>query len=269
MAVAGVLLLCKPAASQTSNPDSSGGRLESFEKALSTKDTADTDTATVRHHRHDDDDDHGEDGDVWGELLFFLPKEIFKICAVAYCSLPGPNYGPYPYFSVSPFTAQYQTEPGNYLVLGGTYSHIYMDIPSGQAEASVYLHSLYLGGSYQQFREKDDRLHLGAVRLGVRKALGDYVLWQNHFGWRYLKGSSGMSGYLLGTQLRIFTLDRLAYTIGYDFDFFPEYGTAFHELDAGISYYMGRMEIKAGYQARMIYQGLSLHGPCAGVNWNF
>jgi hypothetical protein len=245
--------------------------LNSFEKALSTKDTTsnDTDTAAARHHRHEDDDDYDEDGDIWGELLLFLPKEIFKLCAVAYCSLPGPNYGPYPYFSVSPFSAQYQREPGNYLILGGSYSHVYQEIPSGQAEAAIYLHSFYLGASYQQYRENGNRLHLAAARLGIRKALGDYVLWQNHFGWRYLKGGAGMSGYLLGTQFRFFTWSRLAYNIGYDFDFFPEYGTAFHEVDAGISYYMGRLELKAGYQARMIYEGPSLHGPYAGVNWNF
>ena len=46
-------------------------------------------------------------------------------------------------------------------------------------------------------------------------------------------------------------------------------GTAFNELDAGISYFIGRMEIKAGYQAKMIHQGPSLHGPYVGMNWNF
>jgi hypothetical protein len=77
-----------------------------------------------------------------------------------------------------------------------------------------------------------------------------------------------MSGFLLGMQFKIFTMERMAYNIGYDFDFFPEYGTAFHELDGGISYFVGRAELKAGYQAKMIYQGPSLHGPYAGVVWN-
>jgi len=251
---------------QTAAPDSSGSRLRSFESSL--RDTSRGDTASVRHHRQQE-EEIDTTGSLLGDIIFFLPKEILKACFEGYCSLPGPNYGPYPYSSVSVFTAQYEKEPGNYLILGGSYSHIYEDIPSGQAEASLYLHSLYLGGSYQQFREKGERLYLTAIRIGSRKALGDYVLWQNHFGWRYMRGGAGMSGYLFGTQLRIFSWDRLAYNVGYDFDFFPEYGTAFHELDAGISYYLGRMEIKAGYQAKMIYEGPSLHGPYAGVNWNF
>lgn len=266
LVLAGLSLISLSAA-DAQGPDTTGGRLKSFERSLSTKDT--TDTAAVSHYRHQDDNGPEEGGNLWGELVFFIPKLVIKGCVAAYCSLPGPNYGPYPYSSVSLFTAQQEKEPGNYLILGGYYSHVHKDIPSGQAEAGLYLHSFYLGASYQQFREKEDRLHLGAMKIGVRKALGDYVMWQNHFGWRYLKGGAGMSGYLLGTQLRIFTWDRLAYNIGYDFDFFPEYGTAFHEVDAGLSYYLGRLELRAGYQARMIYEGPSLHGPYAGVSWNF
>ena len=264
--LSGLSLLSLSAAGAQS-PDTTGGRLKFFEKTLSAKDT--TDTATVSHHRDEDDSGLEEDGSIWGELLFFLPREIFKLCAAAYCSLPGPNYGPYPYSSVSVFTAQHEKEPGNYLILGSYYSHVYKDIPSGQVEASFYIHSLVLATSYQQFRENGDRLHLTAIRIGSRKALGDYVLWQNHFGWRYMKGTSGMSGYLLGTQFKFFNWNRIAYILGYDFDFFPEYGTAFHEVDAGLSYYVRRLEFKAGYQAKMIYEGPSLHGPYAGICWNF
>ena len=244
----------------------SSGRLMRFEKALS--DSAATDTTLVRRH-HDHEEECDTSSSLLGDIIFFIPKEILKACVASYCDLPGPNYGSYPFSFRSFFTVQYEKEPGNYFQLGGSYSYVYKDIPAGQVQADLYLHSLFLGASYQQFREKGERLHLASARIGARKAVGDYVLWQNHFGWRYMKGTSEMSGFLFGMQFKIFTMEHMAYNIGYDFDFFPEYGTAFHELDGGISYFIGRAELKAGYQAKMIYQGPSLHGSYAGVVWNF
>ncbi len=249
-------------------PDSAQGRLRTFEKALSDGDTLDT--ADQQHHQRCEEDD--TTGNFWGEVLFFLPREIFKACAETYAGLPGPNYGPYPYCFRSPFSASYHPSPASYLELDGGFQYTYRDIPTYETRMNYFTHSFVAALSYQQFRETvsggQNSLHLAAVKLGVRKAVGDQLIWQNHLGWRYLKGGTGMSGVLLGTQFKIFTLNRIAVTLGYDIDLFPDNGTAFHELDGWLSYYWKRLELKAGYQAQLIWQGPSLHGPSIGLAYN-
>jgi hypothetical protein len=262
------LCLVSPSLSFAQNPDSAGSRLGGFERALSSKDSASgqdqsSDTAEC---------DEGES--FWGELVFFIPKLVFNACVAGYCSLPGPNYGPYPYYSNSAFTAINDYQPAFYFTVNTGYQHTYRDIPTAVTGFGLYAGSFVLGASYDQYRERLSggglyRLHNTSLKIGMRKALGNYVIWQNHLGWRWLKGTYGQSAALIGTEWKIFTDDRGAVTLGYDYNFFPEIGTSYHDCGAYYSHFVKRAELKFGYHAAMIYEGPSLHGPYAGLAWNF
>ena len=49
--------------------------------------------------------------------------------------------------------------------------------------------------------------------------------------------------------------------IGYDLDFFPRYGTVFHDLTGSPLYFIGCIELKAVDNALITYKGSSLQGP--------
>ncbi|MBI5806300.1 hypothetical protein HZA73_09665 [candidate division TA06 bacterium] len=262
-----LFLICTSAAFAQS-PDSSSSKLGGFEKGLSKRDS------TSGQERSPDTDECNEGESFWGELVFFIPKIILKACVAGYCSLPGPNYGPYPYYSVSSFTAMMDCQPAAYFTVNTGYQHTYRDIPTAVTGFDLYAGSFVLGASYDQYRERLSggglyQFHNTSIKLGLRKALGEYVIWRNHLGWRWLKGAYGQSAALIGTEWKIFTDNRGAITLGYDYNYFPETGTSYHDCGAYYSYFVKRIELKFGYHAAMIYRGPSLHGPYAGVNWNF
>jgi hypothetical protein len=262
------LCLVWPSASFAQSPDSASSKLGGFEKALSNKDTASSQCQSPDTAEYD------ESESFWGELVFFLPKLVIKGCVAGYCSLPGPNYGPYPYYSNSAFTAITDYQPAVYFTVNTGYQHTYRDIPTAVTGFDLCAGSFVLGASYDQYRERLSggelyRLHNTSLKIGMRKALGDYVIWRNHLGWRWLKGSYGQSAALAGTEWKIFNDSRGAFTLDYDYNIFPGTGASYHDCGVYYSYFIKRAELKAGYHAAIIYKGPSLHGPYAGLVWNF
>ena len=269
---ASLCLLPAGAFAQTDTAATKAGTLRTFENDLVTP-PPDTVKPQPRerereeHHRwhHDDDDDAGCDtGGFWSGVF----SGLFRAIGEGYASLPNPNYGPYPYSSVSGFDA-YGAGNATYLTVGLGYQHTYHAIPTACTNIKFMTAALVVDAFYQQYRESSDRLHLSALKIGARKAVGGSVLWQNHLGLRNLKGYNDLTGGLLGTELQIYPGSQLCVTMGYDLDFFPRYGTVFHDLSGSLSCFFGRVEIVAGYNDLITYKGASLQGPFIGATLHF
>ncbi|MCU0606739.1 MAG: hypothetical protein MUF78_04810 [Candidatus Edwardsbacteria bacterium] len=264
------LCLATAAAAQTDTARAAPGRLRLFETDLRTDQPADTlrPEPAGRHrpcrHHDDEDDTSGSFSQMFGSFF----DAIFR----CYAGLPNPNYGPFPYYCANGF---YAHESGNavYLTAGAGYQQTYRGIPTLSTDVRFTAAAFVLQASCQRYREPAsggaERLHLAALKIGAGKAPGSGVLWQTHAGLRYLKGCHDQTGWLIGTVLRVFPGNRLGITAGYDLDFFPRYGTTFHDLDGSCSYFAGRAEFSVGYRALITYKGTSLHGPFAGISRHF
>jgi hypothetical protein len=244
------------------------GTLRTFEDDLTSPQPLDSVAYHPHHrgHRHHDDDD--DTGGFWSGVI----SGLFNAIGEGYASLPNPNYGPYPYYGASGFYA-HGIGNATHLTVGAGYERTHQDIHGLCTDIKFSVAALVVDVAYQQYQERTGgtagRLHLAAIRIGARKAPGSAVLWQNHIGLRYVKGFHDQTGGLIGTELEIFPGNDLAITAGYDLDFFPRYGTVFHDLTGSASYFVSRIELIAGYHALITYRGSSLHGPFIGVTWYF
>ncbi len=254
-------------------PDTSAakpGAVRTFEQDLRTSLPGDSVVYRPHHreHRHHHEDDDDDTSGFFSQLI----GGIFRLAIEGYAQLPNPNYGPYPYYNASGFYA-YGTGNKAYLIASTGYEHTYHDISSVTTAVKFSAAAFVLDAHYQQYQERAggtlDRLHLTALRIGARKAAGSAVLWQNHIGMRYLKGFHDQTGGLIGTAFKIFPGGNTGVDLEYDCDFFPRYGTVFHDLTGSASYFIDRAELEAGYHALITYKGSSLHGPFFGISWHF
>lgn len=254
-------LLAQAAPADTTKAKKPKGALDSFEDDLKppSRDTTAADSS------------ESSSGSIVGGIIGGFFKIVASTAVMIYLDLPHADYGPYPYNDEPDYGVFEADSVGStpfYVRPGGGYKFTQPGIRTYLGSVSLVKNSLEMGAEYLHNRERLDSATVGtldflAITFGLTKAASQYAVWENHFGYRYIKGGDAYHGFLMGTELKFYTTARIAVTTSYDLNIAGHAG--FHELDGSLSYFINRAELKAGYQWMKTFRGTALHGPHLGM----
>jgi hypothetical protein len=207
---------------------------------------------------------------LFSELVGGFFKVLFSTAGQIYLELPHPNYGAHPYEQHGVYGVFEPDTIGStpfYVQPGGGYTFTQPNVRTCAAEVRVARNSFVAGAAWQHNREPSESgtatLDLLCLTAGLAKAFSGYAVWQNDFGYRYIKGGQGYHGLRLGTELRVYTGAKAVVTASYHINAAGHAG--FHETEAHLSYFIDNIELKAGYQLLKTFSGARLQGPSLGT----